>query len=359
MWPDDRIQQMLGIDLPIIQAPMAGAGLANLAAAVAEAGALGSLPCALLDPERLRAEHDAFRQRTDRPLNLNFFCHQPPVPDNRREAAWRNRLQPYFTEFGLTPAAAPSAPSRMPFDAEFCALVEELRPQVVSFHFGLPEPRLMQRVAATGARILSSATTVDEARWLEAEGVDAIIAQGVEAGGHRGMFRTDSIATQIGTFSLVPQIVDAVRIPVIAAGGVADGRGIAAALMLGAAGVQIGTAYLFCPEATVCEPHRRALAQAGTQETALTNLFTGRPARGMVNRLMREVGPLSSGVPDFPLAAGALAPLRGATEPAGSGDFMSLWSGQSAPLCRSLPAEELTQQLARQALERLERCARR
>ena len=350
MWPDDRIQQMLGIDLPIIQAPMAGAGLANLAAAVAEAGALGSLPCALLDPERLRAEHGAFRQRTDRPLNLNFFCHQPPVPDNRREAAWRNRLQPYYTEFGLNPAAAPSAPSRMPFDAEFCALVEELRPQVVSFHFGLPERRLMQRVAATGARILSSATTVDEARWLEAAGVDAIIAQGVEAGGHRGMFRAGSIATQIGTFSLVPQIVDAVRVPVIAAGGIADGRGIAAAFMLGAAAVQIGTAYLFCPEATIGDAHRRALGEGHARETALTNVFTGRPARGIVNRVMREIGPIAPDTPDFPLAGGALAPLRAATEPGGSDAFMPLWSGQSAGLCRPMPAADLTRRLADQAL---------
>lgn len=353
MWPDRRIQDLLGIALPIIQAPMAGAGRADLAVAVAQAGGLGSLPCALLGPEQIRAEVGIFRQRTDRPLNLNFFCHRPPAPDPAREAAWRQRLAPLYRELGLDPATPAPSSNRAPFDDALCALVEELRPEVVSFHFGLPERALLARVAATGARILSSATTVEEAVWLEAEGCDAIIAQGAEAGGHRGMFRTDDIATQIGTLSLVPQIADAVRVPVIAAGGIADGRGIAAALMLGAAGVQIGTAYLFCPEATVTAPHRRALAQGHGRETALTNVFTGRPARGIVNRAMRELGPISPDAPAFPLAGGALAPLRAATEPGSSEDFMPLWSGQSAALGRAMPAADLTRHLADEALARL------
>lgn len=354
MWPDQRIQDMFGIDLPIVQAPMAGAGLADLAIAVAEAGGLGSLPCALLSPDQLRNQFGIIRQRTSRPINVNFFCHQSPQPDAGRETAWRGRLERYYRELGIDLQAPVPTSNRAPFGEEFCTVVEELRPQVVSFHFGLPDRALLNRVMATGAKIVSSATTVDEARWLEAAGCDAVIAQGVEAGGHRGMFRTDDVATQVGTFSLVPQVVDAVRIPVIAAGGIADGRGIAAAFMLGASAVQIGTAYLFSPEATIVDPHRRALAASADQDTALTNVFTGRPARSIVNRIMREVGPISSEAPQFPLAGGAIAPLRSVTEPLGSSDFMSLWSGQSAGLCRHMPARELTQFLAREALALLD-----
>jgi nitronate monooxygenase len=350
MWPDRRVQDLFGIDVPIVQAPMAGAGLADLAIAVSEAGALGSLPCALLTPEQFRTQFGIIRQRTSRPINVNFFCHQTPEPNAAREAIWRRRLDCYYRELGIDPMAPVPTSNRAPFGEQFCALVEELRPKVVSFHFGLPDQALLARVVSTGAKIVSSATTVDEARWLEAAGCDAIIAQGVEAGGHRGMFRTDDVATQVGTFSLVPQVVDAVRVPVIAAGGIADARGIAAAFMLGASAVQIGTAYLFCPEATVGDPHRRELAAGTARQTALTNVFTGRPARSIVNRIMQEIGPISIEAPAFPLAGGALAPLRGVTEPQGSSDFMSLWSGQSAGLCRKMPAAELTQYLTRETL---------
>jgi nitronate monooxygenase len=350
MWPDRRILDLFGIELPIVQAPMAGAGLADLAIAVTKAGALGSLPCALLSPDQLRIQFGVIRQTTSRPVNVNFFCHRSPQPDAARETQWRRRLEPYYRELDIDPNSPVPTSNRSPFDEQFCALVEELRPEVVSFHFGLPDRALLDRVMATGAKIISSATTVDEARWLEGAGCHAIIAQGVEAGGHRGMFLTDDLATQVGTFSLVPQVVDAVRLPVIAAGGIADARGIAAALMLGASAVQIGTAYLFCPEATIVEPHRRALATAAARETALTNIFTGRPARGIVNRIMREVGPIAAEAPAFPLAGGAVAPLRSVTEPQGSGDFMSLWSGQSAGLCREMPATELTLHLARETL---------
>jgi len=353
MWPDRRILDMLGIELPIIQAPMAGAGLADLAVAVCTAGGLGSLPCALLSPGQLRNQFGVIRQRTSRPVNVNFFCHRPPDPDAAREAAWQRGLAPYYRELGLDPEVPAPRSNRAPFDAAFCDIVEELRPEVVSFHFGLPERSLLDRVAATGARIVSSATTVDEARWLEDAGCHAIIAQGFEAGGHRGMFRTDNVATQIGTFALVPQVVDAVRVPVIAAGGIADGRGIAAAFMLGASAVQIGTAYLFTPEATIAEPHRRALAAGPDRATALTNIFTGRPARGIVNRLMHEIGPIARDAPPFPLAGGALAPLRSASEQDGSEDFMSLWSGQAAGLGRAMPADKLTRHLADEALARL------
>ncbi|HEU0220670.1 MAG TPA: nitronate monooxygenase family protein [Paracoccaceae bacterium] len=350
MWPDRRIQELFGIELPIVQAPMAGAVLADMVVAVAEAGGLGSLPAAMLGPEALRTQLGIVRQRTARPINVNFFCHQPPPDDPARAEAWKRRLEGYYREFGLDPAAPTPYAGRAPFDDASCAIVEEVRPEVVSFHFGLPEPRLLDRVRATGAKILSSATTVGEARWLEDRGCDAIIAQGFEAGGHRGIFLTEDLASQVGTFALVPQVADAVRVPVIAAGGIADARGIVAALALGAAAVQIGTAYLFCPEATVAGPHRAALRAARDDSTALTNVFTGRPARGIANRIMREVGPISPLAPAFPLAGGALAPLRSATEPVGSGDFMPLWSGQSARLGRDLPAGELTRRLADEAL---------
>ncbi len=355
MWPDQRIQTLMGIELPIIQAPMAGAGRAELAIAVAEAGGLGSLPCALMSHEQLRSQFGIIRQQTSKPINVNFFCHRQPEWDDERETRWRRALAPYYREFGLDPDAPLPPSNRAPVDEEFCALVEELRPEVVSFHFGLPERQLLDRVLSTGAKVIASATTVDEARWLEAGGCHAIIAQGVEAGGHRGMFRSDDVASQIGTFSLVPLVVDAVKVPVIAAGGVSDGRGIAAAFMLGAAGVQVGTAYLFTPEATISEIHRRALAEGRERETALTNIFTGRPARGFVNRIMRELGPMSAEAPAFPFAGGAVAPLRTASEAEGSGDFMSLWSGQSGGLCKPMPAGELTRHLAKEALELLGR----
>jgi nitronate monooxygenase len=358
MWPDRRVIERFGIDIPIIQAPMAGPVFADMVIAVAEAGGLGSLPAALLSPAQLRSEIETIRRHTRRPINVNFFCHQPPPDDAARETAWRERLRPYYRELGLDPAAPTAAPARAPFDDTLCGLVEELRPEIVSFHFGLPDPALLARVRATGAAIVSSATSVDEAVWLEAHGCDAIIAQGAEAGGHRGVFLADPIAacaTQAGTMALVPQVVDAVKLPVIAAGGIADARGIVAAFALGAAAVQIGTAYLFCPEARVSPLHRAALREAKDNTTALTNVFTGRPARSLVNRAVRELGPLSRDAPGFPLAGNALAPLKAAAEARGSADFGSLWSGQAARLGRELPAGELTRVLATEALARLAR----
>ncbi len=354
MWPDRRIQELFGIQHPIIQAPMAGPSHYEMVVEVSQAGGLGSLPCATLTPEQVRTELGLIRQQTDRPINVNFFCHTPPVPDPAREAGWRKRLEPYYREAGIDPAGPITSSNRAPFDDELCTIVEAFKPEIVSFHFGLPDKSLLDRVRATGARIVSSATTVDEARWLEDHGCDAIIAQGFEAGGHRGVFLTDDIATQLGTFALVPQVVDAVKVPVIATGGITDARGIVAAFALGAAAVQIGTAYLFTPQARLPAPHAAALRGPDADKTALTNLFTGRPARGIVNRLMREVGPISEAAPAFPLAGGALAPLRAKTEPQGSGDFMSLWSGQAARLGRDgYSAGELTKLLAAEALARL------
>lgn len=349
-----RITGLFGIELPILLAPMAGAADAELGIAVAEAGGLGAIPCAMLGPDQIRAQAGIYRQRTRRPLNLNFFVHMEPPADPAREAVWRRALAPYYAEFGLADDAGAAGPGRRPFDEASCALVEELRPEVVSFHFGLPAGPLLRRVKATGAKVIASATSAMEARWLEAGGCDAIIAQGYEAGGHRGMFLTADIAGQAGTMALVPQVADAVEVPVIAAGGIADGRGIAAAFLLGASGVQIGTAYLRTPEAKISPMHRAALAGASDSDTALTNVFSGRPARGILNRLMREIGPMSAAAPAFPLAAAAVAPLRAAAEKAGSGDFSPLWSGQAAALARAMPAGELTRVLWEEAVRAMD-----
>src|SRR5262245_23400570 len=353
MWLDHRLIELFKIELPIVQAPMAGAMDWELVAAAAEAGALGSLPCAMLNAEQIREQMAKIRAHTKKPVNLGFFCHALPTLDNAREARWRERLVPYYRELAIDPAAPVPSSNRTAFDSAMCDVVEETRPEVVSFHFGLPETGLLRRLKAAGFLVMSSATTAAEARWLEARGVDAVIAQGYEAGGHRGIFLSDDIASQPGTFALVPQIVDAVKVPVIAAGAVTDGRSIAAALALGAAGVQIGTAYLWCPEAKISAPHRAALKSARDDATALTNLMTGRPARGIINRVMREIGPMSDVAPAFPLAAGALAPLRAKAEAQGSGDFSPMWAGQAASLGRAVPAGQLTKMLAAEALEQM------
>ena len=332
---------------------MAGATGAAMAVAVSESGGLGSLPCALLTPGRARAEIGAIRQRTSRPLNVNVFCHSVPEPDPEREAIWTSRFAPYRAELGVDSSSSPRAPGRTPFDEEMCDVVEEFRPEVVSFHFGLPEPHLLDRVKALGCRVLGSATTVAEAGWLAARGCDAVIAQGCEAGGHRGMFLTDAVASQPGTVALVPQVADAVDVPVVAAGGIADGRGIAAAFALGAAGVQIGTAYLSTAESTISGLHRAALARARDDATVLTNVFTGRPARGLANRIVREVGPMAPDAPAFPTAGGAIASIRAAAEATGSSEFSPLWSGQAASLSHPGGAAELTRALAASALERI------
>ena len=357
MWPDRRLVDLFKTEFPIVLAPMAGVMDAELVIAAAQGGALGSLPCALLSPDKAREQINIVRQRVSAPINLNFFCHEPVDADPKREAAWRQRLTPYYRELGLDPAAPVSAANRAPFDAAFCEVVEELKPEIVSFHFGLPDPSLLRRVKAAGCIVMSSATIVKEAIWLEENGADVIIAQGAEAGGHRGMFLTENIAEQPGTFALVPQVVDAVKVPVIAAGGIADGRGIAAAFALGASAVQIGTAYLRCPESRVIAPVRVALAQAHDNSTVITNVMTGRPARGVANRVMREVGPISPDAPGFPNAATGLAPLKAAAEKLGKVDFTNLWAGQAVRMGREMPAAELTRALAGAALARFARMA--
>jgi len=340
------LKALFGIALPVVQGPMAGVQDAALAIAVSNAGGLGSLPCAMLAPDPLRAELKKIAAQTTRPFNVNFFCHRQPEPDPEREAAWRRALAPYFAEYGIDPASAPAGPGRLPFSHDAADVLEDLRPPVVSFHFGLPPPDLLRRVRAWGATVLSSATTVAEARWLEGHGVDAIVAQGLEAGGHRGSFLSTDLSAQMGTFALVPQIVRAVKVPVIAAGGIVDAATATAAVALGAAGVQVGTAYLLCPEATTSAVHRAAVASEAARFTAVTNLFTGRPARGIPNRLMRELGALSDLPPPFPLAAAALAPLRAKAEALGRGDFTPLWAGQNVGGCREVPAADLTREIA-------------
>jgi nitronate monooxygenase len=341
------LQELFGIRLPVIQAPMAGWQGSELAIAVSNAGGLGSLPCAPLTPEAMRLELQAIRAGTDRPFNVNFFCHTPPAADGKRETAWRELLAPYFREHGIDPRESSAGATRTPFNAAAADVLEHFKPAVVSFHFGLPSPQLIARVRSWGSKVLSSATTVEEAVWLEQQGVDAIIAQGVEAGGHRGIFLSKDLTTQVGTFALLPQVVKAVGVPVVAAGGIADAAGVAAAMSLGAAGVQLGTAYLLCPEAKTSAVHRTALKSKGAVHTALTNVFSGRPARGIMNRLMAELGPINDAAPAFPLAADALAPLRKKAESAGSGDFSPLWAGQNVSGCREISAAALTHALVR------------
>src|SRR5882757_5852491 len=313
MWPDRRLIELLGIEHPIVLAPMAGFATAELAVSVCKAGGLGSVGCATLKPEAAAKAIEELRQVARKPINANFFCHAPAKADAGREQAWRARLSPYYRELEIDETPLPRL-DLAPFGEAMCEMIEATRPDVVSFHFGLPAAGLLARVKGAGCRVISSATTVEEARWLEAHGADAVIAQGAEAGGHRGTFLAGDLnramASQPGTLALVPQIADAVSVPVIAAGGIADGRGIAAAFALGASGAQIGTAFLLCPEAATPSLHRDALRQARGDATLLTNVFSGRPARVVVNRLALEVGPISDAAPDFPLPMGELPLLR-------------------------------------------------
>lgn len=341
-----QLAQWLNIDFPLIQAPMAGSQDSRLAIAVSNAGGLGSLPCAMLTPEALHAELSEIQSGTRRPYNVNFFCHETPAPDAQREAAWRQALQPYYDEFGIDASAIPAGAGRAPFSPEFADVLAEFKPPVVSFHFGLPAPDLLAKVKSWGAKVLSSATTLEEGLWLEKNGADAVIAQGLEAGGHRGMFLTGDVTTQIGTFALVPQLVKVLNVPVLAAGGIADAAGVKAAMALGAAGVQIGTAYLLAEEAKTSALHRAALKSEAARHTALTNLFSGRPARGIVNRFMREMGPISPLAPAFPMATAGVAPLRGEAEAQQSGDFSPLWSGQHVNASLGESAQDITKSLA-------------
>lgn len=352
-WPNRRLLDLLKLEIPIIQAPMAGSDSVALARSVSSAGALGSLACALLSTDGIRNAAQALRQDAPRPFNLNFFCHTMESPDPAAKERWKSFLRPHYERFALDIEAVPENRLRLPFDEETCAVVEEVLPEVVSFHFGLPASGLLDRLKRRHIKVLGSATSVKEAIWLEDHGCDAIIAQGFEAGGHRSMFLETDVAAQVGLFALLPQVVDAVSVPVIAAGGIADARGIVAAFALGASGVQMGTAYLLCPEAAISPLYRRALQGAADTGTAITNLFSGRFARGLVNHYLNEAGPIAEVVLAFPYAATLVAPLRAASEKNGSLDYMQLWAGQAAHLVNSMPAAELTRKLASEALQRL------
>lgn len=324
---------------------MAGSQDADLAIAVCNAGGLGSLPCASISNDKIRSEVEKIRSKTNAPFNLNFFCHDDPLWNEKKEERWKQVLTPYYLEFNLDPNMDVVRSSRNPFNEESCKLVEELKPPVVSFHFGLPEKTYIERIKKLGIVILSSATTVAEAQWLEERGCDAIIAQGLEAGGHRGIFLSKDLSTQIDTLTLVTNILNIVKVPVIASGGIADRNGVETYMKLGASGVQVGTSYLFTPEAKISDVHRKAIQSPGQKMTALTNIFTGRPARGIMNRIMREIGPLTELAPEFPLAGGRLAPLKQASEKSGSGEFSSLWAGQSVGQGKVMSAHDLTREL--------------
>ncbi|HYI63245.1 MAG TPA: nitronate monooxygenase [Allosphingosinicella sp.] len=344
-WPDTRFRELLRSRLPIIAAPMAGAAGVELAVAAIRGGGVGSLPCAMLTPDQVRAESEEVRQRAQGPLNLNFLCHAMPEPPD--EGQWVESLAPYYGLENVMPAVE-SPPLRRPFDEAMCAVVEEVRPEIVSFHFGVPEERLVRRLFATGARILGNATTPEEAAILALRGCDAIIAQGFEAGGHAGYFMDGH--QPVGLFALVRQIACNLPLPVIAAGGIVDGRGVAAAMLLGASAVQIGTAYLATPESRIAAPHREKLGTLSGEGTVFTNLFSGREARGLRNRLIYDEGPMRADVPPFPYASAALAPLRAAAEADGRGDYSPMWAGQAAALAHPIGAQELTETLGRDAL---------
>ena len=349
-WPDTRFLELSGARAPIVQAPMAGAGGVALAVAAMRGGAVGSLPCAMLTPAQVRAQVAEVRAQAQGPLNLNFFCHHAPAEAD--EAGWHKLLAPYYAELGVGPPDTPP-PLRGAFDAAMAEVVEEVRPELVSFHFGFPRT-LWSRVLKSGAKVLASATTLREARTLRQMGCDAVIVQGWEAGGHASYWLDGNAASHMGLFALLPQVVDAVDVPVIAAGGIADARGIAAAFALGASVVQIGTAYLHCPESLITPMHRAALTSEHAEHTQLTNLFSGGLARGLRNRLMDELGAMRAEVPPFPYGSIALAELRRVAEAAGNPDFSPMWAGQAAGMGKAEAARDLTERLAFEALALLE-----
>ena len=339
------LMDRLGLELPIIQAPMAGSQNFELAEAVSKAGALGSIPCGMLGPDQAAAEIEQFRQKSDSPYNLNFFCHQMPSVTEHALAEWRQCLAGFYAELAIDPTPNTSA-LRLPFSHEMADRIEPYRPPVMSFHFGLPEITLLNRVKAWGSIIISSATSLEEALWLEAQGVDAVIAQGVEAGGHRGMFISEDLGTQIPTFELLECCTKQLTVPVIAAGGISNAAGIKRALDMGAEAVQLGTIFLLCDEAKTSAVHRQAL-KTSQSSTAMTNLFSGRPARGIRNRLMQSLGDLHPKAPAFPYATPDLVALRQAAESKGLGDFSPLWSGTDRSGCQEISAIALLDDLGK------------
>jgi len=333
----------IGVQFPLVQAPMAGAQDEELAIAVAQAGGVGSIPCAALTPKEVHTSATRFKNATDGPLSLNFFCHTAPNFNPKREALWLNELQGYYDELALAPEYPMSGTPR-PLDADMVDVVCDIKPAIASFHFGLPAVEYIDRIRSTGAKIVATATTIAEAIFLEENGCDAVIAQSESAGGHQGSFLSINTSTRLSTMDLVPQIAAAVSIPVIAAGGVADTSGIRAVMASGASGVQIGTRFLKSPESKITAIHRNILESDDIRPTEITNVFTGRPARGFVNKLVREIGPMNPNVQAYPLAIPALGPLKSATT--GSEDFISLWAGENWKTGAPKPASDIVKELA-------------
>jgi nitronate monooxygenase len=343
--PSTALTELLGIEIPVIQAPMASAATPELAASVSGAGGLGSLGSAILPPDEVVMQAEAVRKSTDRPFNVNFFCHRTPDLSEPEAARARERFGALYEEHGIEEPVEPAVPP-IAFDESRLAALLEVRPAVASFHFGLPDRSSLDAVREAGCRIICTATTVGEAKSLAERGVDAVIAQGAEAGGHRGSFQVSGDDGPVGTLALIPQVADAVDVPVIAAGGIGDGRGLAAALALGAAGAQIGTAFLGCPKAGIHPLYRDALRSASPEATTITRAFSGRPARALRNRATEELGsdPLA-----YPAQLSVSAPLGAAAAERGSSEFLAMWAGQAAPLARGVPAAQLTQEIASEA----------
>jgi nitronate monooxygenase len=349
MWPRRDLIDLLGIEHPIVQAPMGGESTPMLAVAVCNAGGLGGLGCSFMSLEELRAKADEIRSGTNRPFNLNFFAHPAPREDPDVNAQTRARVAPFYGELRLANVPDRGEAPCDTFNEAKLSVLLDIRPKVTSFHFGLPPPDMVRALRDVGSVILCTATTVAEARMLNDAGVDAIIAQGWEAGGHRGTFATSFEDFGVGTMALVPQVVDAVDVPVIAAGGIADGRGIAAAFALGASGVQLGTAFLSCPEANISDTWRAALRHARDDDTRLTRAFSGRPARARNNRYIESMAEHRISLPDFPTMYGFSEPLTRASAEAGNTDFEFLLYGQAAALNRELPAADLMARLIDEA----------
>lgn len=337
----------LGVSLPILQAPMAGVSTPAMAAAVSSAGGLGSIGVGAVDAETARGMIAAVRAATDRPFNVNVFCHRPAVADGAREAAWLARLAPHFARVGAEPPGQLREvfTSFVEDDAMLAMLLEE-RPRVVSFHFGLPSAEQIAALRGAGIVLLASATNVEEGRSVAAAGIDAVVAQGFEAGGHRGVFEPEAPDGCLGTMALTRLLVRNLEIPVIAAGGIMDGAGIAAALVLGASAAQLGTAFIACPESAADAGFRAALLSAASGHTVMTKAISGRPARGIVNRLT-ALGEETADdmIPAYPMAYDAAKALIAAAKAAGEAGFGAHWAGQAAPLARAMPAAELVAQL--------------
>ena len=348
--PGNEFLQRFQMQHPMIQAPLAGGGdTPELVAAVSNAGALGFIGGAYLTPQQIADAGRAVRAMTKRPFGINLFAPTaPPDLPASREAAI-SRIAPYFSELGLPSPSIPSSKPSYGFEEQFAAALEA-GASVFSFTFGILPDVAIEAAKKAGMYLMGTATTVDEAIELEKAGVDAIVAQGSEAGGHRGTFRGDFTLGMIGTISLVPQIVDAVQVPVIASGGIMDGRGIVATFALGAAAVQMGTAFLTCHESGIPEAYKEAILHAHEDQTRLTRAFSGRPARGIVNRFMSEVEPAGSAdaILPFPLQNSLTRPLRVAAAKQGRPEFLSLWAGQGTRLARRQSAAELIARLARE-----------